>query len=459
MKMSSMAKQSQILAVDIGSSSVRSALFEINGKRVVKSSAARQYSIRYTQDDGAELDPQVVLRATRSCVDQTMKFARGRAPVAISGSAFWHGLLGVSAKGKPVTPIYTWADARASDAAAELRGNLSERAIQLRTGCMLRAPFWPAKLRWLNRRDIARWISPATWIFEKIFGLGLTSHSMASGTGLYNLRTRSWDEELCKMCRVDLDQLGPIGDREGDIFSAIGDGAASNLGCGADAPDRIAINIGTSAAARIVLPQRVRNIPRGLFQYVVDEKRVVVGGAISNAGNLHRWCLRELKIRNDTEAEKALVRTAAANDSLIILPFWVQERAPTWPNELRGMILGLRPTTSAADILRATTTSVFYRLAAIIERMPRANEAIVSGGILHSPASLAILADALGRDIRICAEMESSLRGAATHGLQHLGFETAPLPRGKVIRHQPALAAKHRERRARQEELERALTR
>src|SRR5947209_16891042 len=167
MKMSSM---SHLLALDIGSSSVRSALFRTNGKRVSASSASRQYSIRYTPDEGAELDANVVLRATRHCVAETLKFGRGREPIAISGSAFWHGLLGVDRKAKPLTPIYTWADARSARAAAELRQELSERAIQLRTGCMLRAPFWPAKLRWLKRRDVARWVSPAAWIFEKIFG-------------------------------------------------------------------------------------------------------------------------------------------------------------------------------------------------------------------------------------------------------------------------------------------------
>lgn len=468
MKMSSMARSSpsRIVALDIGSSSVRSARFDPRGRRMVESSASRKYSIRYTPDEGAELDPQIVLRATRSCVRETLKFARGNVPIAISGSAFWHGLLGVDDNGEPLTPIYTWADARASDAAAKLRRELSERAIQLRTGCMLRAPFWPAKLRWLGKRDVARWTSPAGWIFQKIFGVGLTSHSMASGTGLYNLATRAWDKDLCEVCGVSVQQLDQIRDREDDVFSAIGDGAASNLGSGADRPGKIAINIGTTAAVRMVVSRSrmvAERLPRGLFEYAVDEERVVVGGAISNGGNLHAWCLRELQLRDDVAAEKALQREQAAKDSLVVLPFWVAERALTWPESLRGTIVGLRPTTSGADIFRAATTSVFYRLASIVdaveETLGRATEIIVSGGVLRSPASLAILADALGRDIGVCAELESSLRGAACYALEHLGFTPAPLPPGKLIRHRRVLAAKHRERRARQEELERTLTR
>lgn len=446
-----------VLALDIGSSSVRSALFTADGRQVKGAAATRQYSIRYTADGGAELDPVVVLRATKSCVAELKK-----QPVAVSASAFWHGLLGVDHKNNPLTPIYTWADARSANAAAELREQFSERAIQLRTGCMLRAPFWPAKLRWLNRNDVARWLSPAAWIFEQIFGVSLTSHSMASGTGLYNLRERAWDEEVCEACGISREQLGKIEDARANVFAAIGDGAASNLGSGADRPGKIAINIGTSAAVRMIT-QKSKQLPRGSFKYVVDEKRFVLGGAISNAGNLHRWCLGELKIKADREAEKALTRMDAARDALTILPFWVQERAPTWPENLGGTIIGLRPVTSATDILRATTTSVFYRLALIVDQLEvalgRADEIIVSGGILHSPASLVILADSLGRDIRVCREMESSLRGAAIYALEHLGHEVTPLRAGKLVRHRPALAAKHRERRARQDELERQLTR
>ncbi|MDQ6862121.1 MAG: FGGY family carbohydrate kinase [Verrucomicrobiota bacterium] len=457
---------SVVLALDIGSSSVRSALFRETGARILRSGASRKYAMRYSSDGGAELDPQVVLRATRTCVAETRSTARNAHAIAISGSAFWHGLLGVDAKGVPLTPIYMWADTRSAGEAANMRRQLSERKIQLRTGCLLRAPFWPAKLAWLERRDVARWLSPAAWIFEQLFGVAGTSDSMASGTGLYNWRTRSWDEELCRLVAVPIDKLGAIENAEQTTFTAIGDGAASNLGSGADNKRKLAINIGTSAAVRAIIPRRLLSparLPHGFFRYVVDQERDVIGGAVSNAGNLRSWCMRELRIRDDAEAERALSRSAAAEDALTVLPFWVEERAPTWPENLHGAIAGVRQVTSAADVLRVTTTAVYYRLAAIADELEaalgRSTEIIVSGGILHSPASLDILADALGRDIRVCSEMESSLRGAARYALEHLGYRVAPLRNGKLIRHRPSLAAKHRDRRARQEEVERRLSR
>lgn len=472
-----------MLAIDIGTSSLRTALFTGRGARLGESMASRKYELHYTRDGGAELMPRDLLAAARVCLAETLRARSGKGPIiAIAASAFWHSLLGLNGRGAPITPVFTWADSRSAVDAAELRGKLSERQIQLRTGCMLRAPYWPAKLRWLRRSDpaifrqVATWVSPSAWIYRELFGVGLTSDSMASGTGLYNSKTRTWDAELCDVCGVRVEQLGHISNLASEqapipkelagaaLFAALGDGVASNLGSGADRAGKIAINIGTSAAVRTVLQTsklRPKQFPPGLFRYAVDEERLLLGGAVSNGGNLRQWCLRELRFHDEAETDKAFSREAASTDTLTVLPFWVSERAPTWPEKLRGTITGLTPVTSAADIYRAATTSTYYRLAEILKAMESAGhstaEIIVSGGFLHSTASLAILADCLGRDIRACTELESSLRGAAVHALQNLGFVPALLRRGRLVRNNPAFAERHRTRRAKQAALERLM--
>jgi len=107
----------------------------------------------------------------------------------------------------------------------------------------------------------------------------------------------------------------------------------------------------------------------------------------------------------------------APSAGLTILPFWVSERAPTWPEHLDGVIRGLTQATTAADLLHAVTAAAFHRLAQILTQLEnaigQAKKIIVSGGILQSPASLQILADSLGRDLQVCANQEASLRGAA----------------------------------------------
>jgi sugar (pentulose or hexulose) kinase len=170
--------------------------------------------------------------------------------------------------------------------------------------------------------------------------------------------------------------------------------------------------------------------------------------------------LRQLQL-GTTEA-RALSRIAAATDDLTILPFWVNERAPTWPENLRGTIVGLNHSTDGAAIFRAAMCATFYRLADILELLQQtsgpAKQIIVSGGVLRSKPSLRLLADSLGCDIYVSAQKEASLRGAAVYVLEKLGYATTPLPKPKLVRHDPDLAAKHRVRRERQGELEKRLS-
>lgn len=460
-----------VLALDIGTSSVRSALFDGKGREKRHSRAREKYRVQHSADHGAELDPRVLLRAARKCLRQTRGLTK--TPIAaVGGSGFWHSLLGLDRDGQPLTPIFTWADARCIEDAARLREKLDEREVQQRTGCMLRASFWPAKLRWLRRtraplfRRVSRWVSPAEWIFERIFGVRACSHSMASGTGLYNFARRDWDEELIEVCRLTRAQLGVLRDNvpaDGlTVFSAIGDGAASNLGSGASRPGIVAINVGTSAAVRAI-PSRDAPLPFGLFRFVVDQERSLLGGAVSNAGNLRAWCLRELRLPNDERSlEKILRRPGAASLCLTILPFWVKERAPTWPEHLDGIIHGLTQASSAADLLCAATAAVCHRLAEILNQLEnaigQAKKIVVSGGIVQSPASLQILADSLGRNLYPCRDQEASLRGAAVHALEQLGRKLPALKCSKRIRHRPAQAIQAREQRARQEDFENLLS-
>ena len=464
-------RQPLILAIDLGTSSVRTALFDGAARPIVGSNASRKYRVRYTPEHGAQLDPATLLRGTRAALRESLRLAKG-APDAISGSGFWHSLLGLDRAGKPLTPIYTWADARGTEDAARLRAEFDEHEIQQRTGCMLRASFWPAKLRWLGRtqpglfRRVSRWVSPAEWIFEKIWETSSCSHSMASATGLYHLARRDWDDELLEACRLTRAQVGEFDDvvpsRGSKIFPAIGDGAAGNLGSGATRAGLVAINGGTSAAVRSVAPVGAR-LPFGLFQFVIDPKRTLLGGAVSNAGNLRAWARRELRLPNDDrEIERILSTASSRADNLTILPFWATERAPTWPENLSGTILGLSQTTTAADILTAALEAVFYRLADILEMLERsvgqATKIIVSGGILQSPASLQLLADSLGRDLEVCNDQEASLRGAAIYALEQLGQKIPPLRFERRIRHNRARSRHAAEQRARQKALETLLS-
>ena len=473
---------SLVLAVDIGTSSVRTALFDAEARRIEGSLTQREHSVTHSPAGAAELDPATLERGFLGCLDRTLTRAKRAAIKEVGVSCFWHSLIGVDAKGTALTPIFTWADSRCREDAAKLREEIGEEDYHARTGCMLRASYWPAKLRWLARTQpkvwekVARWQSPAEWLLGRVGEQGgeFCAHGMATATGLYNPTKLAWDEKLAARCGVRLDQLPTITEEALRLrveiqqryprlaaarwWPAIGDGAAGNLGSGATQPGRAAINVGTSAALRVMREGKIGKVPLGLFCYRVDAQRFVVGGAISNAGNLRAWCQRELRLPGSDQAlDRALTERPEPLHSLVVLPFWSAERAPTWREDATGVISGLSQDTSALDLLQATTEAIYQRLALIADlTLPKAARSkdtakiIVSGGILKSAGLLQRLADVLGRPVHPSTEPEASLRGAAVYALERAGRKvpvsgivgSAVLPRSRIA----SLYAQERQR-------------
>ena len=475
-----------ILALDLGTSSTRSALFGTSGERIAQSTAQRGYTLRTSVDGGAELEPAALLAAARSCIAQTMRFyrnersLRGRPIIGIGTSCFWHSFVGVNAKGEAITRVITWADARCRKDAAKLRAELDEVAIHARTGCMLRASFWPAKLAWLRRVDpkrfrrVKQWMSPAEWLQLTLSGGANCAIGMATGTGLFNPTTLRWDPSWLAHLEVAEESVRPLTDLplpvEGELaricpplrgvpwFPAIGDGAASNLGSGATRPGLAAINVGTSAALRVMRAGREAQAPAGLFCYRIDSKRYLVGGAVSNAGNLRAWCVRELRLPDEDAIEAELAKRPGPMPMLDALPFWTAERAPTWNEDAKGALVGMSQHTTALDILQAVTEAGYQRLARIAELVlaeeAQAPKFIVSGGIQRSPQALQRLADVLGHPVYPNDEMEASIRGAAIYVIEKLGLARPPGKFGPAVRPRRRYVRLYAAHRARQRQLE-----
>ncbi|MGC1481551.1 MAG: gluconokinase [Chthoniobacterales bacterium] len=454
-----------ILALDIGTSSCRAAVFGEDGTRILGSLEQLAYRVETGPEGKAVLDPNELVVAARHCAES----ARNRvgAIEAVGMSCFWHSLLGLDDAGRPLTPIYTWADARCRFDAEALRSEIDEREVHAETGCMLRASFWPAKLRWLKRTEpdlfssVARWISPAEWVRSQFTGSMTCAVGMATGTGLFDPTALRWSKRMLDVCGVRLDQLSRVSDEPDDwggarFFPGIGDGAASNLGSGATRPGRAAINFGTSAALRVMRDGVEARAPYGLFAYRVDDRRFLTGGAVSNAGNLFAWCRRELQLPGDDATESALSARETPEHGLTVLPFWNAERAPRWNEDDTGAVIGIRQATTALDLTQAIQEATFYRLAAIAEAMGRPDETkwIVSGGILNSGSALRRLASVLGSPVFANPEPEASLRGAAVFALEKLGIEVPTQEEALAVPPDAEVHARYAEERARQSKLE-----
>ena len=479
-----------ILAIDIGPSSSRVAFFDITARRLPLIPAHHDYPVLTSPDGKAEIEPGAMLGAVRNCITEALHRRRadgnlrGRPITAIGASGFWHGIVGCTDKGEAITRVITGDDTRSRDAAAVLRKRFEERKVHARTGCMLRAKFWPAKMACLQRTEsrlfsrVQQWMSPAEWLQLRLAGSANCAIGMATGTGIFDPSTQKWDPAMLKSCEIDPGKLRPLGDEPAPVgghlaqefpelrgvpwFPGIGAGAAVNLGCGAMRPGLAAIDIGTGAAIRVMRDGQP-SAPFGLGCFRVDAKRHLVEGAVSNAGNLRSWCLRELRLTDGPELEAALASRPGPHHGLVVLPFWTAEHAPSWIEEADGTVHGIRQATTALDLLQAITESTFHRIGRIIELISPdgapAPKLIVTGAIRKSAASLDRLANVLGRPIFPCDEADASLRGAAVHALQRFGY---PIPDPRLInpvKPRKASAHEYAGARERQRDLEELLCR
>ena len=477
-----------VMALDVGTSSARALCFDGGGRAVPGAEARVTYEPTVTPDGGSELDAGALLEAVETAADGCLVGCGSQAKdlQGVCASIFWHSLMALGADGAALTPVMTWADTRSALAAAHLRRPLDERAVHARSGAPLHSAFFPAKLAWLrqSRPEIfgrARmWCGFAEYLHARLTGSASASISMASGTGLWDQRGGRWDPELLDACEIEARQLPPIDDEPArgltpgfasrwpalaqvPWYPAHGDGACSNLGSDCSGPDRVALNVGTSSAMRMVLPDEFgadATTPWGLWRYRVDGRRSLVGGATSEGGNVLAWCRHVLALtESDEDLERAVAAVPPDSHGLTVLPFLAGERSVGWRDDARAALAGLSLATTVADIRRAFMEAVAYRLALVYERLaPLAapgHAVIASGGTLaHSRSLATIVADALGVPMALTSVPEASARGAALLALEALGAPAPPpLALGQTFAPDPGRHEVYRAARERQQRL------
>lgn len=451
----SLAKTPLALAIDIGSSSVRAVLFDANGHQVRNSEHRERYKLEITPDGGSMCDPLRIRRLTARCIQRVCDAIGDHVgEVEVVGiSCHWHSLMGLDRNGTPVTPVYMWSDKRSSRDADDLASELTLDDTHTRTGCRLHSSYWPAKLRWLARtrtpivESVALWCGLPDWLIRPDGSDIDTSLSMASATGLLNTASQDWDANLASHLKLGERSLPTLTNRTSSIgrenihpdllpprlsatwYPALGDGAAANIGAGAVGPDRIALTIGTSGAIRVARKfSGPAPLPPGLFRYLIDHETEVLGGALSNGGNMIAWIsnLSQSKDRREMMRQASLI--APDGHGLTMLPFFAGERAPSWHDHLRGTITGMSLDTTNIHILRAMMEATAYRFSSVYDALREfvveEHQIVANGGaLLQSPVWSQITADALGHTISaLFSRTEASARGAAISALNAHGM-------------------------------------
>ena len=483
-----------MLAIDVGSSSVRACVFDDRGEPVAGTASRRPHRFVIAAGGRVEADPEALVDLVMQCIDECLQSpaAADRRIAAVAFATFLHGLIGTDRGGRALTPVITWADSRSTEQSAWLGTRLDPEEIRQRTGCPLHPVYFPSKLLWIRENqprvfnDVDWWCSIGEYCLRRFTGRTSCSHSMASGSGLFNRRTGGWDGEMLAALGIDDSRFSALGDLDSPVhgllspyaerwsvlrdsawFPALGDGACSNVGCGCAAADRIALMIGTTGALRTVRPAGDSPVPAGLWSYRLDRSREMVGGVLGDGGNLFEWMSTTLGLGLPArEIDEALLAAAPAGYGLSVLPFLTGERSMGWDPRARGAVMGLRLETTGLEILQAGVEAVAYRFAAIMRALrpavPEAQEVIGTGGALRVSAAWGqILADVLEFPLSCSDEPEASSRGAAVLALEALGLITCAgsmRPRiGRVFFPRPGTAEPHRRAAREQERLRAAL--
>jgi gluconokinase len=472
-----------VLGVDLGTTSTKVVAFDVTGAELGSASAG--YAMSEPAPGRAEQDPDeildAVLEALRSLVAEHGR-RPGSARLALSFSTAMHSLLGLDADGRPVTPLITWADARAGGQAERLRSGAGGLALHRRTGTPIHPMAPLAKLIWFREQEpelagrVRHWVGIKEYVLLRLCGELVTEHSSASGTGLMDIHRLAWDPEALELAGIDADRLAPLRPTttvlpgltpaavaatglpaDTPVVVGAGDGPLANLGLGAVTPGVAACSIGTSGALRVMVENPAVDPLGGVFCYALTEERWVVGGAINNGGVVLQWAGEALAPDLGDDPAEALLalaaRAPAGSGGLIMLPYLLNERAPHWSSLPRGAYIGLTREHRREHLVRAALEGVCQQLALVLRSMRAAGNEIrqirATGGFARSPLWRQMLADVLGTEIHFPAGHEGSSFGAALLGMQALGLVesvdvAAELVRIEdVVRPDPAASARY----------------
>jgi gluconokinase len=442
-----------IVGLDVGTTSVKAVAFQPGSAR--RHVATRQYPTDEPAPGCRTQDPEVIVAAALAALAECVAAGDGAAVAAVSLSAAMHGLMALDADLRPLTPLVTWADARAADEARSLRESGDAAQLHNVTGVPVH-PMTPlAKLMWFARHQPETWAAARWWIglkdylIYRLTGTLATELSSASGTGLLEMATRAWSPGALAVCGVPAErlpeilspttvlELAPAASEEvglpagTPVVVGAGDGPLGNLGTGAITPGVAGLTLGTSGALRLAFDRPRLGAGRALYCYALTESLWVSGGSISNGGGVIPWAGRALApdlVAAGDDPDAAVLELAAqappGADGLAMVPYLIAERAPLWDPDLAGAYLGLRAHHTRAHLVRAAVEGVCMQLRFILDRLDAmvfVESVRATGGAFRSPLWREAVAASLDRPLFVVDDTAGTARGAAALGLLATG--------------------------------------
>ncbi|SDS46259.1 gluconate kinase, FGGY family [Friedmanniella luteola] len=457
-----------LLGLDVGTTAVKVAAFSTAGGGQV-AGAQREYPLTQPRPGWHVQDPATVLAAVDTALAECVAALGATRVAGLAVASAQHGLLGLDERREPVTPLVTWADARSTAEARELRSGGLAADLLRRTGTPVHPMSPLVKLVWFARHDpetaaaVRWWLGLKDLLLLHLTGQLVTELSSASATGLLGSVARDWDADALAVAGIRREQLPPVlptttvleltadaARRSGlpaglPVVVGAADGPLGNLGTGAIEPGVAGLSLGTSGAVRMAV-DGPRADPRGsLFCYALTDDLWVVGGAVSNGGIAMRWAgatfaaeLTGKGLTGEEHADSQLLALAAeappGSDGLVMLPYLLSERAPVWDPELAGAYFGIRHRHTRQHFLRAALEGVCLQVSTIadaLEQVGPVREVRATGGTFRSPLWRTVMAGVLARPLVVEAGAGGTALGATALGWYALGG-AADLPSALV---------------------------
>lgn len=448
--------QSYVLGIDIGTGSTKAVAVNAAGKILFATQAPYPEGFSHT-----EQDPEIIWDAFASVIKTSLKQLK-QPPLALALSSAMHSIMAVLPDGRPLSPLLTWADDRASEIAAALLRQPEGQVFYSCCGTPVHALSPLCKIRWWQEnegdlfRKTAKFVGIKEWVWHRLFGVFEIDYSLASATGMLELERKIWYAPALAFAGIEAIKLShPVPTtkirsgldaalaKELQLPTAIpfiiggSDGCLANLGTAALRPGTAAITVGTSGAVRVATDKPTPVFPEQLFNYYLDESYWIKGGAINNGGAAVQWITQAIgRPSIDEQLIEAITTIAPGSEGLLFLPYLLGERAPLWDSNSSAAFIGLRQQHSSLHLLRAVIEGVCFALRSVLEPLEavagKVNEVHLSGGFTRSDAALQVLADCLGKKVVLLQTEDASAIGAALLGYKALGMitdlEQLPIP-------------------------------
>lgn len=449
-----------ILAYDVGTSGCKTAVVTTGGQVIATAAAA--YPTSYPRPHWAEQNVDDWWRAVALTTQQALASAAAR-PQEVLGLAFSTQMLNtiaIDGDGQPLRPCIHWLDSRAGAEANGVMRKLGGAAIFARVvGAELTGKDLLPKYLWLKRNepDVYRravaLVDASGFLLFRATGRLVAEWSVASVTGLFNLKSKTWDRTLIRLFGLDIDKFPPLVrsyDRVGGltsraatelgllagtpVFGGAGDAQAAAVGSGAVGEEEAHLCLGTSGFVGVVTSRRVTGKNGIATIQAADPDKLLLIAESETVGECLRWAAREIYGADPdssilAQMDEDVARVAPGAGDLIFTSWLYGERCPVADPRVRAAFLNLGANHTRAQMARAVYEGVAYNMRWILDVIARlygfpCESLRVLGGGAQGLPWLRIIADISGRRLESVAyPRATSALGAALIAAIGLGVQ------------------------------------